>query len=40
VLAAETVSFQERERFDLPAWQLAFREQCRLALGDDRQRMQ
>lgn len=40
VLAAETVSFQERERFDLPAWQLAFHEQCRLALGDDRQRMQ
>ena len=37
VLAGETVSFQERERFDRVQWQRAFGEQCRVALGDDRQ---
>lgn len=39
MLSGETVSFQEREGFDLAAWRYDFAAQCRDILGDDRQRM-
>lgn len=38
-LSSETVSFQQREGFDLATWQRDFAAQCRHALDDDRQRM-
>ncbi|AWH32017.1 MULTISPECIES: tetratricopeptide repeat protein [Stenotrophomonas] len=39
VLSSETVSFQQREGFDLEAWRHDFAERCQTALHDDRQRM-
>ena len=38
-LSAETVSFQQREGFDLASWQRDFAAHCQSALQDDRQRM-
>ncbi|MDV3435213.1 hypothetical protein R1H25_07075 [Stenotrophomonas sp. C2852] len=38
-LSAETVSFQQREGFDLACWQSDFVAQCQSALQDDRQHM-
>ncbi|PPU24086.1 tetratricopeptide repeat protein [Xanthomonas arboricola] len=38
-LRGETVSFQQREGFDLASWQHDFVAQCRSALRDDRQGM-
>lgn len=39
VLSSETVSFQQREGFDLEAWRRDFAARCQRALHDDRQRM-
>jgi len=39
VLSSETVSFQQREGFDLEAWRRDFAARCQTALHDDRQRM-
>ncbi|AWH16487.1 hypothetical protein C1922_03650 [Stenotrophomonas sp. ZAC14D2_NAIMI4_7] len=38
-LSSETVSFQQREGFDLDSWRRDFAARCKSALRDDRQRM-